>query len=350
MDYTASTYTPATLADWQKDPTKLTADTTKAMAGDMQSATTWTPDDNALVSNNLNKLLSSDSPYIQSARTRAAQYSNSRGLLNSSIGAGAGESAAIDASLPIAQADASMYGRSQSENASAKNAFSLDANRFGREGALAAVRAGFEVGAQDRTLTAQSADSAAQRGLTADTAAKDLAYKQQALAADQAIRQGQLGISQADLNLRTAGQASDIGFKTADQALREKEINQRIASDQAQVQQKNAVMLQELQRTYMDARLQLETTPNLDGQAKAKAIIAMDNHFNQTLLPDLRIALGNPDAWPKTATAIGEAASTTTNAGTTPAASPAPAPAAPAPSPYVGDWNRNADGSIYERN
>lgn len=28
MDYTQSTYTPATLADWQKDPSKLTADKT----------------------------------------------------------------------------------------------------------------------------------------------------------------------------------------------------------------------------------------------------------------------------------------------------------------------------------
>lgn len=326
MDYTASTYTPATLADWQKDPSKLTADTTKAMAGDMQSATSWTPDDNALVSKSLDKLLSSESPYITSARTRAASYANSRGLLNSSIGAGAGEAAAIDASLPIAQADASMYGRSQSENASAKNAFALDANRFGREGALAAVRAGFDVGAQDRTLTAQSADSAAQRALTADTSAKDLAYKNAALAADQSIRQGQLGISQQDLALRTAAQAQDMTIKTADQALREREINQRIAADQAAVTQKNAVMLQELQRTYMDARLQLETTPNLNKDAKANAIIAMDNYFNQTTLPQLRTALGDPAAWPATPTA------TATPAPTAPAApAPAPAPAAPAP-------------------
>jgi hypothetical protein len=86
------------------------------MAGDMQSATTWTPDDNALVSKGLDKLLSSDSPYIQSARTRAAQYSNSRGLLNSSIGAGAGESAAIDASLPIAQGDSQTYFTAERDN------------------------------------------------------------------------------------------------------------------------------------------------------------------------------------------------------------------------------------------
>lgn len=333
MDYTQSTYTPATLADWQKDPTKLSADTTKAMAGDMQSATTWTPDDNALVSKSLDKLLSSESPYITSARTRAASYANSRGLLNSSIGAGAGEAAAIDASLPIAQADAATYGRSLSENASAKNAFALDANRFGREGALSAIRAGFEMGNQDRTLSAQSADSAAQRALTADTSAKDLAYKNAALAADQAIRQGQLGISQQDLALRTAAQQQDMTLKTADQALREREINQRIAADQAAVQQKNAVLLQELQRTYMDARLQLETTPNLDQAGKATAINAMNDWFNQTTLPQLRTALGDPAAWPSTPA-------------TQPAA-PAPAPAAPAPAPAPAPAQNPIDDMYY---
>ena len=52
-------------------------------------------------------LLSSSSPYIKRARTGAKQQAASRGLLNSSIAAGAGEAAAIDAALPIAQQDAS---------------------------------------------------------------------------------------------------------------------------------------------------------------------------------------------------------------------------------------------------
>ena len=60
------------------------------------------------VSGRLHTLLQSDSPYIQRARTKAKQYANRRGLMNSSIAAGAGETAAIDAALPIAQADASI--------------------------------------------------------------------------------------------------------------------------------------------------------------------------------------------------------------------------------------------------
>lgn len=60
------------------------------------------------VSGRLHGLLQSDSPYIDRARTRARQYANRRGLMNSSIAAGAGEAAAIDAALPIAQADANI--------------------------------------------------------------------------------------------------------------------------------------------------------------------------------------------------------------------------------------------------
>jgi len=48
-------------------------------------------------------LLAEDSDYMKQARTRGMQYANSRGLLNSSIGANAAESAAIDAALPIMQ-------------------------------------------------------------------------------------------------------------------------------------------------------------------------------------------------------------------------------------------------------
>ena len=60
------------------------------------------------VSGRLNTLLDAESPYIQRARTRALQQVNRRGLLSSSIAAGAGEAAAIDAALPIAQADAGL--------------------------------------------------------------------------------------------------------------------------------------------------------------------------------------------------------------------------------------------------
>jgi hypothetical protein len=67
------------------------------------------------VESRLTGLLSQDSKYMQQARTGAKQYSESRGLLNSSIAGTAGESAAIEKALPIASQDASQaYGRNLS--------------------------------------------------------------------------------------------------------------------------------------------------------------------------------------------------------------------------------------------
>jgi len=66
-------------------------------------------------------LLSRASPFITRARTAAAQTMNARGGLNTSMAAGAGEAAAIDAALPIATADAGTYSAQRIANQSATN-------------------------------------------------------------------------------------------------------------------------------------------------------------------------------------------------------------------------------------
>ena len=58
------------------------------------------------VSSEMTSLLASDNPYIAQARARSQQHANRRGLLNSALGAQAGEEAAISAALPIASQDA----------------------------------------------------------------------------------------------------------------------------------------------------------------------------------------------------------------------------------------------------
>lgn len=73
------------------------------------------------VSGQLDTLLSKDSPYMQQARAGAMQTANSRGLLNSSMAAGAGEDAAIKSALPIAAADANTYSSVSGANQNATN-------------------------------------------------------------------------------------------------------------------------------------------------------------------------------------------------------------------------------------
>ena len=53
------------------DPQKLRTD-----AGTMEKASEYTPDENALVSSQLNRVLATDSPYITRARTKAAEKQN----------------------------------------------------------------------------------------------------------------------------------------------------------------------------------------------------------------------------------------------------------------------------------
>lgn len=229
-------------------PTDYSADKLLTMTGATQGSTDYKPDDSALVSKNLEKLISGDSQYMQAARTKAMQFANSRGLLNSSIAAGAGEAAAIESALPIATGDANINAAAQAANANAKNSFALDANQFQRQGALAAVNAGFQKDAQAADQQFKGTQAGLDRTLKVEQFDKDLAQRDKELTSDQQIKQ--------------------------------------------------ATLEQELVRTYMDARMQLETSPNLSSAAKANAINAMSEWFYTSALPGIREAYGNPNAWP----------------------------------------------------
>jgi hypothetical protein len=80
----------------------------------------------ATVEGRLNGLLSQNNDYIKRARTSADQTSNRRGMLNSSMAAGAAEGAAIDRALPIAQQDAAA----QKEQEFLNLGYSNDAARY----------------------------------------------------------------------------------------------------------------------------------------------------------------------------------------------------------------------------
>ena len=80
------------------------------------------------VAGQMESLLGGDSKYIELARKRAQQYANSRGLINSTIAAQAGEDAAINAAMPIAQQDAQTNAKF-SENVQSTN-LNMQLNEF----------------------------------------------------------------------------------------------------------------------------------------------------------------------------------------------------------------------------
>ena len=71
--------------------------------------TLGTVDEQSTVEGRLGGLLSQNNPYIDRARTEAAQLANRRGMLNTAMAAGSAEGAAIDRALPIAQQDARAH-------------------------------------------------------------------------------------------------------------------------------------------------------------------------------------------------------------------------------------------------
>lgn len=60
----------------------------------------------ALSQNQLEEITKKDSALMQRAATKGKQYANKRGLLNSSLAAGASQAAMLEAATPIAQQDA----------------------------------------------------------------------------------------------------------------------------------------------------------------------------------------------------------------------------------------------------
>lgn len=100
----------------------VTSSNTAAQLGD---PTKWNVTPEQTVEGRVNGIIDKDSPIIQAARTRAGQASNARGLLNSSMGVEAGESAAYDAALPIASVDAQTSAKAAGYNADASNQFAV---------------------------------------------------------------------------------------------------------------------------------------------------------------------------------------------------------------------------------
>lgn len=80
---------------------------------DNASGLDYVDEDKSTVAGQLSSLLSSNSPYIQQARLSGEKAVASRGMLNSSMSAGASEAAAISAAVPIATSDANTYAAAQ---------------------------------------------------------------------------------------------------------------------------------------------------------------------------------------------------------------------------------------------
>lgn len=94
------------------------------------SPTAWNVTPDQTVEGRINGILNPNNPIMQQARTRSLEAMNARGLANSSLAVTAGDSAAYDAAIPIAGADAATFAKAAGYNADQINQFTTnDLNR-----------------------------------------------------------------------------------------------------------------------------------------------------------------------------------------------------------------------------
>lgn len=142
--------------------------------------------DDETVQGQLTGLLDSDSAYIQQARSQAARAANARGLMNSSLAAGAGQAAAIAGALPIAAQDAQTYAATHGANMDAENRYLLQ--QMQNNASLMSTRISAGAGVQAANIRAKTA--AAQLAAQQEQFGQSLALDKER-AAQQAAQFGQ---------------------------------------------------------------------------------------------------------------------------------------------------------------
>ena len=122
---------------------------------------TWTPEDDS-VATGVAKITSENSPLMQQAKTQAAQTSNRRGLLNSSMATGEAQRATLNAAIPIASQDAQQTSQKNVYNQTFQQGLITQANDLNAKKEATAA----QIAQQDRQY-AQSAIAKAQENYDA---------------------------------------------------------------------------------------------------------------------------------------------------------------------------------------
>lgn len=281
------------LLEQQKNPA-LEFDASKSVAntfdlgkaaGPMQGASSINVSDSMLASKQLDSILAKDNPLFAKARARASAVAASRGLLNSSIGVEAGESAMIDAALPLAQQDANTNYNAAQFNAGAANDFARDANNFGRQGAMAKFGqlAGLE--SDGRRMAFDSFENQSNRSFQANQNLLEREFRS--------------GESALDRNLQRTLQTDDQTFKAGQSALdRQQQATLQANSQEWQAAQNK--LSQQFQLDFERFKLpmnmmagfqdrmqsfvsQVMSDPNMDAAAKDQAIKNYYAYSNQTM-------------------------------------------------------------------
>lgn len=217
-------------------------------SGTGYSPTTRTVNPNETVQSQIGDIIANNSPLQQQAEARSMQKMNERGLINSSMAVGAGQSALYDAALPIASADAQTYGRAAEINQAATN----QASQFGAQAtntaSLANAEAGNRASEQQASLTQQANLANAAAANQASMFNSEQYLKGKAIEADQYSKQI---------------------LQSADNSLKEYMAN--LESNYKTLMQTDASVAT-IMTQYLKAMADVQSSPNLDATGKQTAI------------------------------------------------------------------------------
>lgn len=276
----------------------------------LQDPTRWDVAPNETVRSQLQQIIADDSPLMQQARARAMQQANSRGLLNTSMAATAGQAALYDAAMPIATQDASTYARAGEFNANTANTFSRDNNQFVRD----AFMADFNVGAnewaaqQDFERQYKLLDRQQQLTLERDAvqngyqSARDKYMNEFQATRDSTANQWNVSAADKEAALRLqlaqmdmAARASSVQPDTSLERLR-LQMEQDDRKTQAQIQQGSIEALNNLRAEYADKVFRINTS-ELSPEKAGQAITDLATTYNP-MLKSYASKLGyDPESW-----------------------------------------------------
>ena len=264
-----------------EDP-KTNAPLSRVASPSLQGPSLGNVSSDATVAGQMDKILSSNSPLLQRAKTRAAQAANSRGLLNSSMGVQAGEEAVLTTAMPMAQQDASTYANQGLVNQGAQNQFSTAANKYNTDSAMSQQQFGQNFQLSDQQYGQQTGTGAyrgqgliganLQSQLALQKGQQDFSASEAALGRTQqtALQEGQQGFASGEAALgrtqQTALQEGQQDFASGESALGRtqqtalQEGQQGFASGESALGRTQQTALQEGQQDFASGEAALGRT------------------------------------------------------------------------------------------
>ena len=205
------------------------------------------------VESRLTNLLKKDNPYLVGARASAERYAGSRGLQNTSIAAGAGETAAIQSALPIAQQDAGFY---------------QQRNLAGQQGEIQSYLSGQQANQQAGLYNVQG----------------DISSRLQSEQGDIASRQAEQSF-QYDKSLKEMGYSHDQLMKQMDVDWNKIDLNARMQVEYDRLSEDNKARFDEtsnkISENYQKDMLEIMLNPNFKTTADRQAALDQLNYLTQ---------------------------------------------------------------------